>query len=144
MKNKLEIAKNIIKEAFEKHKNKIYVSYSGGKDSKALVKLSKEVYGKNLLIIHNGHIGERVENEHGILIVKKPKDNVKEFLKYVELEAQLDGTRRDEDKTVIFDGIEIHRSVMPGFYTNDGVFELQVYFPFYDWTEEEIFTYLNS
>lgn len=141
---KLEKSKKIIEDAINKHGNKIYVSYSGGKDSKALVKLTKEVYKDNLLIIHNGHIGEKVEDTHGILIVKKPKENVLEFLKLVELEAQLDGTRRDEDKTVRFDGKEIHRSEMPSHKTNDGVFGLIVYFPFFDWTEEEIFAYLNS
>jgi 3'-phosphoadenosine 5'-phosphosulfate sulfotransferase (PAPS reductase)/FAD synthetase len=141
---KLESAKRIIQNAIDIHGHKIYVSYSGGKDSKALVKLTKEVYGNNLLIIHNGHVGEKVEDTHGILVVKKPKENVQEFLKLVELEAQLDGTRRDEDKTVMFDGKEIHRSEMPTFWTGQGVFGLTVYFPFMDWTEEEIYEYLNS
>jgi 3'-phosphoadenosine 5'-phosphosulfate sulfotransferase (PAPS reductase)/FAD synthetase len=142
--NKLERTKKIVKDALNHHGNRIYVSYSGGKDSKALVKMAKEVWGENLLIIHNGHVGEKVEADHGLLIVKKPKENVKEFLKLVELEAQLDGTRKDEDKMVMFDGVDIHRSLMPTHYTAKGVFGLQVYFPFYDWTEEEIYEYLKS
>jgi len=141
-------ATDIIEQAISKFGNKLYVSYSGGKDSKALLILTKMVSKKmgyiDMLVIHNEHPGEVIDNNFGTLVVKAPKTNVPAFLKMVDLEAQIDGTRRDEDKTVIFDGVEIHRSKMPSYKTNNGVFGLSVYYPLINWTEEDIFKFLKD
>ena len=141
--NKINEAKNIIKEAIDTYKSRCYIAYSGGKDSKAMVKLAKSIY-PDVLIIHNEHPGESVEDIFGLLIVRQPKTQVKDFLKFVKLDCQIDGTRRDEDKNVIFDGIDIHRSQMPTYKTSNGVFGLAIYYPFVDWTEEEVYDYLNN
>lgn len=124
--------------------NSTYAAYSGGKDSEAVRRLTIDLYPRAMLI-HNGHRGERVSpHTEGILFVKEPKaENVPLFLKTVNLRAQLDGTRRDEDKTVIFDGVEIHRSQMPSHSTDNGVFGLHVCYPLFDWTEEDVFAYLR-
>jgi 3'-phosphoadenosine 5'-phosphosulfate sulfotransferase (PAPS reductase)/FAD synthetase len=56
----------------------------------------------------------------------------------------MDGTRQDENKTVIFDGEEIHRSKMTGDSTSRGVFGVPAVFPIWDWTESDVYSYLGS
>lgn len=128
-------------------KDRCYVAVSGGKDSIAVVSLMKEALGENsLTLIHNTHTGEDVSHvPWPMLVVKGPKnDVVPEFLKTVDLVCQVDGTRRDENKYVRYDGVEIHRSVMPGDYTRDGVWGLQVLFILVDWTEADVYEYLKA
>lgn len=123
--------------------NKTYVAFSGGKDSKAVLRLTRSVF-PNCLVIHNGHKGEDAGKEEGVLFIKEPKAvYVPNFLETVSLQAQIDGTRRDEDKTVIFEGNEIHRSKMPTWRTENGVWGLRICFPLWDWTEDEVFQYLE-
>lgn len=124
--------------------NKCYIAFSGGKDSRAVLKLVREQF-PNMVAIHNGHPGETIGNVKGILCIKPPKaENVPKFLASVELEGQFDGTRQDEDKTVIFDGVEIHRSTMTRAVTHNGVFGLKICYPLFDWSEQEVFDYLNG
>jgi hypothetical protein len=123
--------------------NRVYAAYSGGKDSQATLELSRWCYPK-LLAVHNDHPGEKIDRDD-VLVVKQPKlETVPQFLRTVDLVGQIDGTRQDEDKTVIFDGVEIHRSKMPGPMTEKGVFDLQCLFPLWNWTEEDVFRYLNN
>lgn len=127
-------------------RHRVYVAVSGGKDSIAVVSLMKEALGENsLTLIHNTHTGENVNHvPWPMLIVKGPKnDVVPEFLKTVDLVCQIDGTRRDEDKFVCYDGVEIHRSKMPGGYTKEGVWGLHVLFILVDWTEKNVYEYLE-
>ena len=140
---KVEAAQELMKQAFERHGNKIYSAFSGGKDSKAVLKLARSV-NPNVIVIHNTHNGEDTHGEPGVLAVKGPKDIVPLFLKTVELEAQFDGTRQDEDKEVVFDGEYIHRSKMTRNMTEQGLFGLTVYFPLYNFTEEEVYEYLQA
>ena len=76
--NKINIAKERIMQAFQTHGNNIYVAYSGGKDSKVLKHLCKDL---PLVYIHNSHPGETIGQVQGILVVREPKERVKEFLK---------------------------------------------------------------
>lgn len=126
-------------------KDRVYVAISGGKDSIAVVSLAVEAMGENSLTrIHNTHDGEDVSHvPWPMLVVRGPKnDVVPQFLKTVDLVCQVDGTRRDEDKTVRYDGVEIHRSEMPGDYTANGVWGLAVLFILVDWTEADVYEYL--
>lgn len=124
--------------------NRIYVAYSGGKDSETVLRLTRQIY-PNVVVIHNGHKGEHVEDTEGVIFVKEPKaDNVPQFLKTVNLTTQIDGTRQDEDKTVIFDGIEIHRRDMPGEWTENGVWGLKISYPIWDWTDEDVLAFLKE
>lgn len=141
---KVKEAKVLIKKALKKHGNSIYVGFSGGKDSKALLKLVREIE-PNILVVHNEHTGESIGKEKGVLIIKHPKKkNVSKFLKYVKLTAQLDGTRKDEDDYVMINGRDIHRSKMRYNYTKKGVWGLEVYFPLFHFTEEEVYEYLGK
>ena len=127
-------------------RNYVYVAISGGKDSIAAASLMKEAMGENsLTLIHNTHLGEDVNHfPWPLLEVRGPKDEVvPQFLKMVALLCQIDGTRRDEDKFVCYDGVEIHRSKMPGDYTNRGVWGLHVLFVLVDWTEADVYEYLR-
>lgn len=127
-------------------KDKVYAAVSGGKDSIAVVSLMKEAMGENsLTLIHNEHKGENVSHvPWPMLIVKAPKNiYVPAFLDLVHLECQIDGTRRDEDKLVHYDGVEIHRSKMPGDFTESGVWGLAVLYILVDWTEADVYEYLK-
>ncbi len=141
--DKVADARSRIAEAYEHTgKNHLYSAYSGGKDSQAVLSLVRSVV-PNPIIIHNSHDGEKIDPDVGAVIVLPPKKTIVPiFLRSVDLRGQIDGTRRDEDKTVIFDGQEIHRSEMTCWFTNRGVFYLTCYFPIYDWTEEDVFRYL--
>ena len=144
MNKKIKEAKTLIRKAIKKHGNRLYVGFSGGKDSRALLKMAREI-NPNILVIHNEHTGENINKEKGVLVVKAPKKkNVPKFLKYVKLTAQLDGTRKDEDDYVMINGKDIHRSKMKSNYTKNGVWGLEVYFPLFNFTEEEIYEYLRQ
>lgn len=142
---KVQEAQNRIEKALGWfNRNQCYGAYSGGKDSRAVLQIVRSVY-PNVLVIHNGHAGEDIGDVDGVLCVKEPKAAmVPIFLQTVDLKLQFDGTRKDEDKTVIFEGQEIHRSKMPGWSTSQGVFGLNCVFPIWDWTEEEVFEYLRN
>jgi 3'-phosphoadenosine 5'-phosphosulfate sulfotransferase (PAPS reductase)/FAD synthetase len=131
-----------IRRAQENWGHRIYVAYSGGKDSKAVWLLAK-LADRDITVIHNQHPGETAPG-FGVLHVLPPKAvTVPQFLASVDLRCQIDGTRRDEDKTVIFDGKEIHRSLMPTYQTDNGVFGLAMVFPLWDWTEVEVLEFLE-
>lgn len=141
---KIKEAQNRIEECLSVYgRNRSYSAFSGGKDSRATLKLVQSVYPE-VTIIHNGHAGEEVGDQVGVLCIREPKAAmVPIFLQTVDLRLQFDGTRRDEDKTVIFEGEEIHRSQMPTWKCSNGVFGLSCCFPLWDWTEEEVFAYLE-
>jgi len=121
-----------------------YVAYSGGADSRALLYLVRSLC-PGIIAVHNKHPGEFPTDVGGMIETVEPKNVIVPiFLKTVDFHIQFDGTRRDEDKTVIFDGKEIHRSEMPGSFTTNGVYGLSVYFPLLDWTCDDVLRYLNE
>jgi len=140
---KISEAKALIIKALKKHGNGVYVAFSGGKDSYVLLKMAREIRF-NILVIYNEHKGENPKLVSGLLIIKEPKKiNVPKFLKLVKLTAQLDGTRKDEDKLVMINGKDIHRSKMKTNYTKKGVWGLEVYFPLFNFTEKDIYEYFR-
>ena len=144
LKQKVKEAETLIIKAHNRHKNGLYIGVSGGKDSQVLLKIARKLF-PSMLAIHNEHTGEKLGKLKGILIVKSPKKtNVPKFLKSVKLTAQLDGTRKDEDKTVIVNGKEIHRHKMRSYSTKKGVWGLEVYFPLINFSEKEIYEYLRK
>lgn len=124
-------------------KKSVCVAYSGGKDSKALRHLMRISGNEGVPVVHNCHEGETIENDPAIIKVPAPKaENARKFYEAAGIEAQLDGSRTYEDKTIIWDGKEIHRSQMQGPLTLDGVFGLETFCPLYDWTDADILVFL--
>jgi len=142
---KVGAAQDLIRSTAERYGvNQVCAAFSGGKDSQAVLRLCRSLY-PHMIAIHNGHAGEDIHGEPGVLCVKEPKaENVPQFLKTVDMRMQFDGTRQDEDKDVIFDGVNIHRSQMPGNLTENGVWGLGCCYPLFDWTEEDVFQYLQE
>ena len=136
-------AASLLMLAMNKHGNKIYVAYSGGKDSKVILHLARKM-NPNVLVVHNAHPEETCDLRRGVLIIKEPKSNFKEFLQYVDLTAQIDGTTRfEEGKTVIFDGKEINRFDIPAAYNPRGVFSLEIYYPILEWEAADVWEYIR-
>lgn len=143
LEKKLVSAKELIKTALDTHKHRVYIAYSGGKDSKAVLKMVRELK-PNCLAIHNEHEGEICDRDD-VLVIKGPKkEKVKDAMSYLDITAQIDGTRQDEDDFVMIDGVDIHRSKMNVDKTDKGVWGLEVYFPLRHFTEEEVYYYLNN
>lgn len=123
--------------------NPTYVAFSGGRDSRVVLDLARGIF-PTMLAIHNRHEGEGIGDVLDVLCVHSPKESmVPTFLSTVDLRTQLDGTRRSEDKTMVYDGKEIHRSDMPHWFTENGVFGLNVCFPIWDWADENVEEYLE-
>jgi len=145
---KIEKAKKLLHSALVKHGNKIFVAYSGGKDSKVILHLAQQAAAPmraTVISIHNSHPDEKCDLPNGCVIIKEPKSNFVEFLKYVEVTAQIDGTRTDEEeKTVIFNSEVIPRKDIPNEFNPKGVFGLEIYYPILYWTEKEVWNYIKQ
>jgi len=141
LKSKIIFAVKVINEAYDENENAV-LSYSGGKDSQALLRLIRFLNIK-IPIIHNEHPGETIGDEKGIFIIKAPKSNTEEFFKYVKIDALIDGTRFDEDKDVVFNGELIHRSAMDSYKTEDGLFGKALYYPLCDFNDPAVYKLLD-
>jgi 3'-phosphoadenosine 5'-phosphosulfate sulfotransferase (PAPS reductase)/FAD synthetase len=124
--------------------NRVCIGFSGGKDSRCILDMARDLY-PHIITIHNGHTGEDPGDEDGVLCIHPPKaENAPAFHKLVDIKGQIDGTRRDEDDYVMIDGVDIHRSKMTGPFASGGIWGLEVCFPIWDWTEEEVYFYLGE
>lgn len=146
LEQKIYQAKLLLERAIKKHGNKIIVGYSGGKDSKVILHLSREVC-PNIIPVHNSHPEEKCDLKEGCVIIKEPKSNFAEYLKVVDIKAQIDGTRLcEEGKSVIFNGKEIERHEMD--YTSEynpkGVFNLEIYYPILFWSDKDVWDYIGK
>lgn len=140
---------------------KIYIGHSGGKDSCAIVKLV-ELSGYDLPLVHtvkpwgtlNGTHPDTItflynlmSNHLGYMV---PFDDFGMFLESEEWLWQIDGTRRDEAERhsrstdIRIDGEVVCRSAMTSPIINDGVFGVNVLCPMYDWSEEEVWSFLRD
>lgn len=136
----------VIKEAVEKHGNKVFAGYSGGKDSKVILHLARTVC-PTLVAVHNSHPEEKCDLKEGVVIIKEPKSNFIEYLKYVDVTASIDGTRlAEEGKSVIWDGKEIERAEMKdlGMINPCGVFNLEIYYPILHWSDKDVWDYIEE
>lgn len=141
-----EEAVDLIRQAVLKHGNKLISGYSGGKDSKVILHLARRA-NPNIVPVHNSHPEEKCDLTAGVVIIKEPKTNFTEYLKYVDVTAQLDGTRvAEEGKTVIVNGKEIERGEMTekDVHNPSGVFGLEFYYPILFWTDEMVWDYIEK
>jgi 3'-phosphoadenosine 5'-phosphosulfate sulfotransferase (PAPS reductase)/FAD synthetase len=71
------------------------------------------------------------------------------FIKLTDLKCQVDGTRMDEftrtekSSDLIQNGENVSRENMQHFVEN-GIFGLTILYPIYDWTEDEVWKYINA
>lgn len=127
----------------------IVMGFSGGKDSQCLALLAKEA-GTQFIKTMYKHTWENGKSEvlpygfeDNTIVFNSKKDTIP-FLTMTNIVGQIDGTRMDEEgKPVVFNGKEIARNTMPDWYTENGVFGMKVFYPIYDWTEEEVYEYLG-
>lgn len=141
-----EEAVDLIRQAVLKHGNKLISGYSGGKDSKVILHLARRA-NPNIVPVHNSHPEEKCDLTAGVVIIKEPKTNFTEYLKYVDVTAQLDGTRiAEEGKTVIVNGKEIERGEMTkkDVHNPSGVFGLEFYYPILFWSDEMVWDYIEK
>lgn len=125
-----------------KSDEKIIFSYSGGKDSR-LIKRFFDVMNIRFPMIHNIHPGEDINNNKEVLCTKAPKSNMNKILEFLEFDSFIDGSRKYEEKTVIFDSVEIERINMPSFYNPNGVFMKPIWMPLFYLSDEDVVSILN-
>jgi len=134
----------VIDTALKKYGHKVFCGYSGGKDSKVVLHLARSIE-PNIIAVHSQHENEKCDLKSGVVIVKSPKENFKELMKYADLEVQLDGTNWfEDDKKVIYDKVEIERKDIPHEYNPYGVFGLKVYYPILSWKVDEVWAYIRK
>lgn len=161
--DKVELALNRLKSClitFNCRENNIYVAHSGGKDSVVVHHLARQVFGDAVKVIHTPKISGfnrvhpdtvaflyEVAANYGMYMV--PSGTMKEFLLSSDLFVQVDGTRRDEaertdrSSNVIIDGEDISRTHMTWF-TENSLFGQQCVFPIYDWSDEDVWKYIED
>lgn len=135
--------------------SEIYVGHSGGKDSCAVYHLTRMVF-PNITVIHNTKpithpltVKFLYELAQKQLIHFVPVDGMEAFLKKNGLTHQIDGTkacehdRAERDTTVRINGEDVSREGMTESATG-GVFDLNLLFPIYDWTDDEVFEFLRE
>lgn len=143
---KIKIALFTLDHAMRKHGNRIICGYSGGKDSKVILHLARQV-NPQIVAVHNSHPEEKCDLKAGVVIIKEPKSNFAEYLKVVDVVAQIDGTRlAEEGKSVIWDGVEIERADMAnkGYVNPNGVFNLEIYYPILHWSDKDVWDYIEE
>lgn len=134
----------IISESYNKHKNNLFLGYSGGKDSKIIKYLTKMI-SNNIILIHNSCNTEINDCNENIIEIKSPKSNFKPFLDLVNLKAQIDGTRKcEKGKSVIFNGVSIERNELNEVYNPKGVFSLEIYYPILFWSDRDVWTFIRK
>lgn len=151
---------NIVEMQFPFHASVIYVAHSGGKDSVVVHHLAKNVFGDRVKVVHTPKITGfnavhpdtidfiyNLAAENGMEMVTGT--NFREWLQQSGYRIQVDGTRRDEaDRTdrssnVIVDGKDVSRTEMTWF-TENGLFGQTCVFPIYDWSDEDVWTYIRE
>lgn len=156
---KVETALGLIRDNAEKFGDKIYAGTSGGKDSAALRHLTESL-GLKIEWVHNAKPYPfthpyTVELLYSAAIDGQDlnfvhRDHMGDFIKQRGYQAQLDGSRRAEfDRTdgkcttVMLDGEDINREQMPPVLENS-LFGLTFVYPMYDWSDQDVFDYLEA
>lgn len=169
MQNKTHIAIERINAAFGK--NKVVVTgHSGGKDSVVIHDLVSRSNGSRFAIVHNvkpllGTSGDPVAaltEQHPktleFLYTDVCKHNTVTFLHSSRMhswintygiECLIDGsrvcehTRAGKSSQFIENGVSISREFMKEYHEN-GIFGLNVSYPIYDWSDEDVFEYIEE
>ena len=146
-----------IREQYNIHGTGMYVGHSGGKDSCVITHLVHQIFPA-VHVIHNSKLEPGKTHTLTLyflyeLSTKFPimflgQERMGDYLKKNGLTCQVDGTRRDEcgrtlkSDDVIIKGQSVNRADMPG-YVEEGIFGQSALYPIFDWTEDEVFAYIN-
>lgn len=169
MDDKIKVAKERIIKAFEQNHGMVSVSHSGGKDSCVIFDLVKNALGHdNFTVVHNvkpmlgtsgnaiGALTEmhpetleflysKVASVHPVIFFHSSE--MKSFIMTTGVKCTIDGsrlceyTRESKSSEFIKDGKSVSRSEMTE-YIENGMFGLNMCFPIFDWSDEDVFDYV--
>lgn len=144
---------NMIKEHFEKFGNKMYLAFSGGKDSCVILNMALKI-NPNILIIHNPkpethpdtiNFIYKISQNHTIINI--PSKQTESFIKANGLKCQIDGSRiyehnrTNKSNDFIKDGKSINRLEMSP-VNKCGLFGICHIYPILHWTDNDVYQYL--
>jgi len=168
--NKVKVAKERIIKAFKDNNNLVFVSHSGGKDSCVVYDLVKTALGDGEFpVIHNvkpllgtsgteiGALTEmhpetleflysKVASVHPVYFFHASE--MKDFIDVTCARASIDGsrlceyTRKGKSSEFIKNGKNVSRSEMTD-YIENGLFGLNQCFPIFDWSDDDVFDYIE-
>jgi len=170
MTNKVKVALDRIAKAAKLNNNQIFMGHSGGKDSTVIYDLTKKVLGKDFRVVHNikpmlGTSGNKVgaltemHSEtlqflytkvcptHPVLFLHSSE--MERLLKIYDTKCQIDGsrlceyTREGKSSEFIKNGKSVSRSEMTE-YIENGIFGLNMCYPIFDWSDYEVFEYIDK
>lgn len=154
-----------IRKVLEQPNTLVAVAHSGGKDSQVILHLTKQI-NPFLPLIHNvkpmlGTSDEPLTEMHPATleflytVVAKENtltclhaSNMPEFIKESKISCQIDGSRASEynrkgkSANFIVEGESASREKLRPFIEK-GIFGLNICYPIYDWTDEDVFEYIR-
>lgn len=169
MKDKISNAVRRIKLAANINQN-IIAGHSGGKDSVVIHHLADVAGVKLVTSVHTVKPVYHVDLAPEVLKTAMDPDTLiflyekvcpvrditflgpgkmVDFIKENNIHCQIDGSRisefnrEDKSSTFIKDGENVSRSEMTDYVTN-GIFGLNMCYPIYDWTDDDVFHYLST
>lgn len=152
-----------IHQAFEKHKDGLYIGHSGGKDSSVVYHLASKVLARPFVVHTTKELAHEDKSyptvpyeDHTFLyelaqtqpILMAPLPAMPKVIEVFNLTCQIDGTRRDESErhnrssTYFCNGQDLPRENMPDAIDN-GLFGLSFVYPIFDWTTSEVWEYIR-
>lgn len=153
-------AQDNIKQALALHPNtNFYVGTSGGKDSLTIKSLVASVTGKPFDVIHNSKpmpfthpetqafIYYKLSTEYPIVLM--PSELMPSYCAARGYTLQFDGTRtaefdrQEKSDDFIREGKSVNRTELEP-YIETGIFNISVSYPIFDWTDADVFAYLES
>jgi 3'-phosphoadenosine 5'-phosphosulfate sulfotransferase (PAPS reductase)/FAD synthetase len=155
MQEKVDEALIRIVEQYANSLTGLFVGHSGGKDSQVVAHLTQQVYPE-VIMVHNPKLNTHEDTKIHIYDISStnnvyfvPFEHMKFFIHRYDLTCQVDGTRIaehtriDKSSDLIVDGENVSRENM-GHHTKNGIHGLEILYPIYDWTDEEVFQYLRD
>ncbi len=146
-------SKELIEKYAQRYGHKMFLGFSGGKDSMTILDLSVQT-SFNGLIIHNPKKDTHPETikfiyevSHIVPIISIPFEQMDDYIQAKDLKVQIDGSRISEfsrtDKADDFekDGLQYSRTQLTEVVEN-GLFGITRIYPILNWQDADVFKYL--